>query len=42
MARHKLTKAERIKGIKKALKSRKTPKQLKPGLRKYLKKLERR
>lgn len=40
MARHKLTSAEQLKGIKKALANPKTPFQFKPGLRKRLKKLK--
>lgn len=39
MARHRLTKAEQAKGLRKALRSRKTPRRLKLGIRKYLKKL---
>lgn len=39
MARHKLTKAERIKGLRKAIHSKKTPAHLKAGLREYLKRL---
>jgi len=40
MARHKFTTAEKIEGVRKALHSKKTPAQLKPGLRRYLAKLE--
>lgn len=39
--RHKLTKAEQIRGIKKALANPRTPKQLKEPLRKRLRELER-
>lgn len=40
MARHKLSVAERIVGVQTALASDRTPKQLKPGLRRYLKVLQ--
>jgi hypothetical protein len=40
MARHKFTRADRIRGIEGALRSRKTPAHLKAGLRKALKKLK--
>lgn len=39
--RHKLTKSEQVKGIKKALASRKTPRQFLPSLRLRLAKLVR-
>ena len=39
MARHKMTMAQRIKGARAAIASRKTPANLKKGLRKYLRKL---
>lgn len=32
MARHKLSKEDRLKGVERALANRKTPKQLRPGL----------
>jgi hypothetical protein len=38
--RHKFTKAERIAGLKKALKNPRTPARFKPGMRKYLARLE--
>ena len=38
--RHKLSKAEQIRGIEKALKNRRTPKQFLPGMRKRLAKLK--
>ena len=37
--RHRLTKEERLRGTKKALKNPRTPKQLLPSLRRTLKKL---
>lgn len=40
MPRHRLTKTEKIRGVKKAIASERTPKHLKEGLRKYLKRLE--
>jgi hypothetical protein len=40
VARHKLSVAERIIGVQAALASDRTPKQLKPGLRRYLKALQ--
>lgn len=42
MTRHKLTVAERILGVEKTLASRATPRQLRPGLRRYLMDLRRR
>lgn len=42
MARHQLTKEERIKGLEKALASPKTPKQLLPALRERLEWLKKR
>ncbi len=42
MARHKLSRDEQIRGLKKALKNRKTPKQFRAGMEKRLRKLERR
>jgi hypothetical protein len=41
MARHKLTKAQKIRGLEKALKNRKTPKQFIPSMKKRLAKLRR-
>lgn len=41
MPRHKLTVQERLRGTERALRSRRTPKHLKPGLRRYRKQLER-
>ncbi len=38
--RHKLSKAEQIRGIQKALKNKRTPKQFLPGMRKRLAKLK--
>ena len=40
MMRHKLTKAEQIRGIEKALKNPRTPKPFLPGMRKRLAKLK--
>lgn len=40
MARHKLTRQERIRGLKKAIANPRTPKALKEGARKALRKLE--
>ncbi len=40
MARHKLSVAERIIGVQAALASDRTPERLKPGLRRYLKTLQ--
>jgi hypothetical protein len=40
MARLKLTKAQQIKGLQKALKNRRTPKQFLPSMRKRLAKLK--
>ncbi len=40
MARHKLSRDEQIRGLKKALKNRKTPKQFRAGMEKRLRKLE--
>jgi len=40
MAQHKLSVAERIIGVQAALASDRTPKRLKPGLRRYLKVLQ--
>ncbi len=40
MARHKLTVEEKIRGVKKALESPRTPARLKPGLRRYLDKFQ--
>jgi hypothetical protein len=42
MARHKLTKEQQIRGLKKAIASPRTPKQFKPFLRTRLAKLRRR
>jgi hypothetical protein len=41
MGRHRFTRQERIEGTKAALRSRFTPPQLKPSLRRYLEKLRR-
>ncbi len=41
MPRHKLTVEERLRGIERALRSRRTPKHLKAGLEHYRRKLER-
>jgi hypothetical protein len=38
--RHKLTREEKIRGIKKALANPKTPERFKKGMRKYLERLE--
>ena len=40
MARHRFTREEQIRGMEKALKSRRTPRQLLPALRKRLAKLK--
>jgi len=40
MVRHKLTREEQLRGVKKALASRKTPKWFKSGLQKRLKQLK--
>jgi hypothetical protein len=40
MPRHKFTKAERIRGIEKALASKKTPARFRPALRKTLARLK--
>jgi len=40
MPRHKLTAAEKIRGLKKAIASPRTPDRLKVGLRRYLQRLE--
>ena len=40
MARHKLSKEEQIRGLRKALANRKTPKQFRAGMEKRLRKLE--
>jgi hypothetical protein len=39
MARHKLTREEQIRGIAKALKNPRTPKQFRPALKRRLEKL---
>jgi hypothetical protein len=41
MARHKLTRCEQLKGLRKCLRSKKTPRWLKPSIRRYLQKLQR-
>lgn len=41
MARHKLTRDEQIRGIRKALKNPRTPKGFRPALQRRLKTLER-
>lgn len=38
--KHKLSKTEQARGLRKALRSRKTPPWLKPAIRRYLRKLE--
>ncbi len=40
MARHKLTREEQIRGLKKALAHRRTPKHFRAGMEKRLRKLE--
>ena len=40
MARHKLTREEQIRGLRKALKNPKTPKHFRAGMEKRLRKLE--
>lgn len=40
MARHRLTLREQAKGLRAALRSPKTPEWMKPGMRRYLRKLE--
>jgi hypothetical protein len=40
MARHKLSRDEQADGLRKALRSRKTPVWLKPSIRRFLRKLE--
>jgi hypothetical protein len=40
MARHKLSRDEQASGLRKALRSRKTPAWLKPSIRRFLRKLE--
>lgn len=40
MARHRLTLAEQIKGLRKALKNPRTPQQFRAGMKKRLQKLE--
>jgi len=40
MGAHKLTKKERAKGLRKALRSWRTPPWLKPSIRRYLKRME--
>jgi hypothetical protein len=40
MAVHKLTKQQQIKGLRKALRSWRTPPWLKPSIRRYLKRME--
>jgi hypothetical protein len=40
MSRHGLSQKEQAVGLRKALRSRKTPRWLKPGIRRYLRKLE--
>ena len=41
MAKHKLSRLEQARGLRKCLRSKKTPIWLKPSIRRYLKKLER-
>jgi hypothetical protein len=40
MARHKLTRLDQLKGLRKAVRSLRTPVWLKPSIRRYLRKLE--
>ena len=40
MARHKLTRLEQLKGLRKAVRSPRTPSWLKPSIRRYLNKIE--
>jgi len=40
MGKHQLTKREQARGLRKALKSRRTPRWLKPSIRRYLRRLE--
>jgi hypothetical protein len=40
MARHKLTPREQLRGLRKCLRSKKTPAHLKPSIRRYVRKLE--
>jgi hypothetical protein len=40
MAKHRLTRLQQARGLRKALRSRKTPPWLKPAIKRYLKKLE--
>ena len=40
MARHRLNRGEQAEGLRKALRSRKTPPWLKPSIRRFLRKLE--
>lgn len=41
MGKHVLSKQDQIQGLRKAIQNRKTPPWLKPSMRRYLKKLER-
>jgi hypothetical protein len=40
MAKHKLSRLDQAKGLRKCLRSKKTPTWLKPSIRRFLKKLE--
>jgi hypothetical protein len=40
MARHRLTRLEQLKGLRKAVRSPRTPSWLKPSIRRYLRKIE--
>ena len=40
MARHKLTRLEQLRGLRKAVRSPRTPSWLKPSIRRYLRKIE--
>lgn len=40
MAKHELTREEQARGLRKALRSRRTPPWLKPSIRRYLRKIE--
>jgi hypothetical protein len=41
MARHRLSIEDQIRGLEKGIRSRRTPEWLKPGMKKFLKKLRR-
>jgi len=40
MARHKLTRLEQLRGLRKAVRSPRTPAWLKPSIRRYLRRIE--